>query len=61
MRDYDGDFSYWQRKLDAAGVNYDITNLTGCTFTEIDKFVESIISSLSTRTTNNNELEVAAL
>jgi hypothetical protein len=38
-RDFDGPFDEWQRRLDEAGVDYDITNLAGATFAEIEGFV----------------------
>lgn len=39
MYDYDGDMKHYQKQLDAAGVDYDITNLCGCTQREIMDFV----------------------
>jgi hypothetical protein len=41
MQDYDGSlWKHWQKKLDDAGIDYDITNLTGATVTEINDYVE---------------------
>lgn len=42
--DYDGDFSDWQKQLDDAGIDYDITNLIGCTYKEINGFVKQLIA-----------------
>lgn len=42
MRDYDGDMKFFQKQLDDAGVDYDITNLCGCTQREIMDFVHSM-------------------
>lgn len=39
MYDYDGDMKNFQKKLDDAGVDFDISNLCGCTFKEISEFV----------------------
>lgn len=44
MYDYRGDFSRWQEQLDDAGIDYDITNLAGCTYSEIDRYVRGLIA-----------------
>lgn len=45
MYDYEGDFSHWQKQLDDADIDYDVTNLAGATYKEIDNFVKNLISS----------------
>lgn len=41
MRDYDGSMEGYQEQLDMAGVDYDITDLCGCTRREIESVVYS--------------------
>lgn len=41
MFDYSGSFEGYQKQLNEAGVDYDITNLCGCTRSEIESFVYS--------------------
>lgn len=43
MFDYRGNFEEFKRRLEAAGVKYDITLLAGCTRLEIEKTVEGLI------------------
>jgi hypothetical protein len=42
-KDYDGDFSHWQKKINEAGARFDVSRLSGCTYNEIDSFVETIL------------------
>ncbi len=41
--DYDGDFDFWQRELDAAGVDFDVSGLGGATYEEIDSYVALLL------------------
>lgn len=34
----------WQKQLDAVGIDFDITNLAGCTFREIDAYIKLILA-----------------
>lgn len=45
MQDYMGDLAHWQRQLDAAGIEYDVSNLAGCTFPEIDRYVKNLLAA----------------
>lgn len=49
MYDYRGNFSRWQELLDDAGIDYDITNLAGCTYSEIDRHVKAILARATER------------
>lgn len=49
MRDYDGDFTHWQKQLDNAGVIFDVTNLCGATESEIENVVASLIRKAGNR------------
>ena len=44
VRDYDGGMGKYQAELDAAGIDFDITNLCGATKREIEGFVSNLIS-----------------
>ena len=43
MYDYDGDFGSWQKMLDDAGVNADISMMAGATRTQIESTVKRLI------------------
>ena len=43
-RDYTGDFDYWQSKLDAAGIDYDVRNLAGASCEEINREVNNMVA-----------------
>lgn len=47
MRDYDNynQMKEWQKQLDDAGIDYDISNLSGCTYREIQGMVNSLLNS----------------
>ena len=44
MYDYDGDFSHWQDKLDAEGIDFNVSNLAGATYNEIESTVNYYLS-----------------
>lgn len=43
MLDHDGNFTRYQQQLDAAGIDFDITNLAGATSREITQFVHLLM------------------
>ena len=43
MRDYSGSLKDFQKQLDEAKINYDVTLLCGCTYSEIRGVVNSLL------------------
>ena len=43
MYDYSGDFSHWQKKLDAAGVEFNARSLEGASYIQIDDCINAIL------------------
>lgn len=46
MRDYDNynQMQIWQKQLDDADIDYDVSNLSGCTYREIQGTVTSLLN-----------------
>jgi len=45
MLDYEGDLSIYQKQLDEAGIDFDITNMAGARKSEIEGYVGALIAA----------------
>lgn len=63
MLDYVGSMDTYQKRLDMAGINYDITLLAGATQSEVEGFVNGLIyarKEVDGVATSQNTLETPA-
>lgn len=59
MRDYDNynQMQVWQKQLDDAGIDYDISNLSGCTYREIQGMVNCLLNQKKNQNSEGAENE----